>query len=88
MPSGRDSFRRNRVAPYCYDSLQPYYITRPQMDVAAEAFSRHIPQQADVHRTVYRDPLYVQFLANSTSNHQRFAGNPGRFSGSQKNRGR
>jgi hypothetical protein len=21
MPSGRDSFRRNRVAPICYDSL-------------------------------------------------------------------
>jgi hypothetical protein len=30
MPSGRDSFRRNRVAPICYDSLQPYYITRPK----------------------------------------------------------
>ena len=32
MPSGRDSFRRNRVAPIgtaaCYDSLQAYYITR------------------------------------------------------------
>jgi len=28
MPSGRDSFRRNRVAPNCYESLQLYYITR------------------------------------------------------------
>ena len=36
MPSGRDSFRRNRVAPNWYDSLHPYYITRPKSDVAAE----------------------------------------------------
>jgi hypothetical protein len=37
MPSGRDSFRRNRVAP----SVQPYFSTSAQrLDVAAVIRSR------------------------------------------------
>jgi hypothetical protein len=34
MPSGRDSFRRNRVAPICYDSIHFHYITPPKSHVA------------------------------------------------------
>jgi hypothetical protein len=51
MPSGRDSFRRNRVAPICYDSLQPYYITQPKSYVAAQGFSRHTANWLDARRT-------------------------------------
>ena len=41
MPSGRDSFRRNRVAPIgysptCYDSLHLYYNTRPKSPIGWE----------------------------------------------------
>ena len=85
MPSGRDSFRRNRVAPICYDSLQPYYITRSKSHVAAGVLSPHA--QRFGHAALMQSGT-SSFLANAARNHQRLAGNPGRFSGSQKNRSR
>jgi hypothetical protein len=54
MPSGRDSFRRNRVAPICYDSLRPYYITHPKSHVAAQGLGRHMSQLIAIQRTVDR----------------------------------
>jgi len=84
MPSGRDSFRRNRVAPIRYDSLRPYYITRPKRRVATGDSAATIGYLLAV--VVFSER--VPSLADAAGNHQRFAGNPGRFSGSQKNRGR
>ena len=73
MPSGRDSFRRNRVAPIgycatCYDSLHLYCITRAKCPSEREL--------AAVDLAATGAHLLRRFLANATRDYQSFAGDP------------
>ncbi len=84
MPSDRDSFRRNRVAPICFTTRYGAIISpEPKLQVMARTNSgRHIGHDHRRSSHFYRclDPA-ARFLANPTRNYQRLAGNPGRFSG-------
>jgi hypothetical protein len=53
--------------------------------VAAQGFSRHTANWLDARRTTMALTRPTRFLADPARDYQRLAGNPGRFSRSQKN---